>query len=386
MRTAEQGFTGSLVLPEHHERPDKILAVNRLLTSDWEQAREQKDTLRQNMLELGGYSSMEEAMTDIGQRTAIVFIAGGVATRWDKSFDTPEAQTVLEDPQYEARRGKARGLAQVPNRLPQNVIGGDTIPVLAYSLWTSMNIPGAKRYLIHSEDTDIQELIEMRHTAEELGLAIQLKSQRKRNNNPKPSGHADALVQNIDILNDVDFILPQFVSDATSPATITDSLLTLAVLNTCGMDVRAVVPTVKMAQPKYSVFIDQNGLVRKMGHAKLLGEESLSGTDSELFIAGSQVGIYPFDATQLQKELKATHERYNQEGSYLFLPGHEAAGVNEYAIDDAVISFAVLGRVRQLAVANEIEILHSAKTVPELPQFIKMIEMVLWENGIEPRR
>lgn len=363
---------------------EHVMTLNRLTGTDWDQARDKRATLQQSLLSLGSYPTFADAMEDIGSRTVIPIIAGGVASRWEKSFATEEAAAVLDDKRYEVTKGKPRGFTRVPNVLPRTIWPEETIPVFGYTLWQTRDIPGARRFVIHPEDATTEDLTEMQRTAQMLGLDVAFRPQRKRANNPKPSGHADALAQHVDLLEGSDFVLPQFVSDASSPATIKDTLLTLAVLNYSGFDVDVVVPTVKMDSPKYSVFIDANGLIRKMGHAKLLGERSLRGTDTALSIAGSQIGIYPFTTEALWEELEATYATYLNERSYVFLPGHEN-GVNEFAIDDAILSLAAKGRVRQLAVANDYEILHSAKTVPELPHYVQMMTRVLVENGIDPQ-
>lgn len=373
--------------PDMHnaDHTQALLAVDRLTRIDWNLVRENRETFRHTLLKLGGYLSFDQALKDIGSRTVIPIIAGGVATRWEKSFESDNAKAVLKNPEYIIIRGRPRGLTRVPNKLPRDIWADDTIPVFGYTLWETKDIPGAKRVVIHPEEATKQDLIEMEQTAETLGLQIQLRPQVRRTNNLKPSGHGDAIVQNIDILDGTDFVLPQFVSDASSPTTIKDALLTLAVLSKCGLPIDVVVPTVSMEQPKYSVFIDKNGLIRKMGHAKLLGEESLGGINTTLTISGSQIGIYPFTTRAMREELENKYATYLNERSYVFLPGH-ANGVNEFAIDDAVLSLAAKGRVRQLAIANESEIASSAKTVDTLPRYVQMMEAAIQDSEISSNR
>lgn len=383
MATTEMKQGAPLQTPD--TTPSHALAVvDHLTTTGWEQLRGQREQFRNALLHLGGYTSLTQAMDDIGGRTVIPIIAGGVATRWEKSFDTDGAQAVLDDPSYTVTRGRPRGLTLVPNVLPHDIWPHSKIPVFGYTLWQTRAISGAKRVVIHPEDAEEQDLEEMKFTAETLGLSIDLRPQRRREPHPKPLGHGDALVQIMDDLEGSDFVLPQFVSDASSPATIQDTLLALAVTSRVGLPVNVVVPTVTMDQPKYSVFIDENGLIRDMGHAKLLGEASNKGSNTTLSIAGSQIGIYPVATPALLEELEATYEGYRREGSYLFIARNRENGVNEYAIDNAILHFAQRGTVRQLAFANYSEIASSAKTVDALPKYVEMITEAIVDSGLTP--
>lgn len=343
-------------------------------------ARLLRTDIRDAAVVVGGYNSTADALSNIGQKTAIAHIAGGAATRWDKSFgDSSEYynQGCL------ALRGEPRGFARVPNLLRHEGVQGESVPVFLYSLWATRHIPTSQRYIIHPENASDEELYLMDSCVKKLGLQAHFRPQKLRGTNPKPSGHADAIAQHPDILgDDIEYFVPQFVSDASSPSTITDTLLVLHAAKKAEIPIDMLAPTAQ-TEGKYPFFVNTEGLPVKIGHAKLLGDLSLISED--LTPAESSVGLYLFSADAFREKMNESHTTYldSGENSYAFLPGHRISNgrsislTNEFAVDDIVTLLMAESRARLLAIAQPREILHSAKTVTELVPFTEMMKEII---------
>ena len=370
-------LTGQAGLAEQYDIPNASF-LEKIASVDAKCARSHREYIRDVALEIGGYGSMKDALADLGPRTAIAHIAGGVATRWDKSFG--QANEYDQDG-CSAVRGVPRGLARVPNLLAHEGIEGEQIPVFAYSLWATKEISGARRYIIYPQNASNEDIGDMAYWTEKMGLQAEFRPQFLRGVNLKPSGHADAIVQHADIVgSSVEYFIPQFVSDASSPSTIADTLVVLHAMRKIGISVDMLAPTTPV-EGKYPFFINKSGLPVKVGHAKLLGEDSLSS--EALQPAESSVGLYLFNAKAFREKMNDINAKYLMESSYAFLSGHILHGpkdmiiTNEFAIDDINNALMEEQRVRLLAIAYPREILHSAKAVTDLGSFTQMMQEII---------
>ncbi len=336
--------------------------LEKLITTDWKQARERRDELEEVLLKLAAFDSMEDFLKNVAPQTTVVTIVGGAASRWDKSFDDPEgAQVAMK---YGIVRGKSRFLALVPNLLT-NTYTGERIPILAYNLYGVRNLvshkAGAAHVLIYGQANEVNEIKDIT-----TGAGIQnslLLKQEIRPGKEKPFGHADALLQHLEVITGRPYVVTHFGGDVTSASTIELSLLCQYVLHEVKAPVDVILPTTMMEVPKYPVFIDANGLPRQFGHEKLLGKESLHTKEVRLSPGGSNIGLRIYESAPLKLALTTLAPIYETR--------------EEFALDHVDQYFAEEGRVRQLAIGLPEEISHAAKSLNELLPFLENEAIVL---------
>ncbi len=343
------------------ERETQKFALDQWFGRKWASAREKRGAIESLMLEVGGYNSREDFLKQVGPQTAVFTLLAGQGTRWKASFDTPEGEAValrfgITDPT------RSRYLAHVPNLFPGSLSYDRTVPVVAYNFLAIKDVlvgsegePLGQHIVICQEEKDEEEI---RSITEAMGLGSIVTSRTK---GTQPLGHAETMTHMASVLEDFTYAITQFGSDATASDTVTRSLLGLNFLSQLVENVSLVLPTARMEKPKYPVFVDSQSTSRRFGHAKLYGQDTVE-EQTGLHITASNVGIRAYNAEDLQEGL-AESSRQLGDGQ-------------EFALDDVDSYLASTGRVRQLAIADPSEILHSAKTLTELPEFLQMQELI----------
>lgn len=340
-----------------------------LVTDNWREAREKRAVLREALLELGGYNSEEDFLDDVAGGVTLVYVAGGSATRWVESFATPEGAEVAAA--YGIDRHKPRFLAAVPNPLDPD---GPMTTIMDLNLLSERKVilsPDGQRRGKNVVISGKADLAELRAITERNGLhGTAFHEQQIRTGRDKPAGHADALLQAIEHLQDKEYVITHFGGDVTSPQTVTDALLALHVMRAQGQDIAVMVPSANMVgeENKYPILIDRQGLPRGLGHAKLLGEDSLgAGEDTELTVGGSNIGVRVYHGPTLRTLLVEMWQEYQ----------HAA----EFALDNVDQLLFQAGLGRQLCTANPNEIRFPGKTLPALRDQQAAWRAVLLENG-----
>lgn len=337
-------------------RESKIGAVSRLLTTDWQLAREKRNFLKTTLLELGGYASMNEFLDKVGPKTAIVAVVGRGTDRWDKSFEKVDGATVAEE--YKIRRGASRALTQVPNVAP-DLVNGETVPLISYGMLGVRELivdrngnERAKHIMIYAEEKDRDEL---QKAAVDLGIN---NSAMRRTD--EAFGHAGAIAPHVEALKGKDYVITYFSGDVISPESVQLTLLALDIMRMEKKDISAILPTAKMDNPPYPVHVDPNGIVRDFGQKRLWGEASLIAPQN-LARGGSNVGIRIYSNPEFADTLLEMSGRY--------------AGI-EFPLDDVDRQFAKKGKLRQLAVSSKEEINSSAKELSGLKGFLSNVKTI----------
>lgn len=339
--------------------------ITQMLTTDWKHAREKRGHLTDVMLHTAGFGSMEEFLAEVGPRTTVVTIVGGAASRWDKSFDEPDGAAIAKE--YGIKRGKSRFLATVPNIFPDRM-DDRLIPILTYNLFGVKKLlvgqsgqPLANHVLIYSKDEEVDAI---KTITDKAGISQTIFcKQEVRPGKLKPSGHADALLQHLDVMTSSEFVLTHFGCDVTNPETIALSLLCHYTLHKMGEAIDVVLPTADMNVPKYPVFVDPAGIPRQFGHEKLLGKDSLHADSVVLSPGGSNIGLRIYRGEALRNALLALQELYSTR--------------EEFALDNVDQYFASLGTIRQFCIGLPEEISHAAKTLTEIPGFLANEKKIL---------
>lgn len=357
-------------LPDETRR--KLDVVKGYLTTRWQEARQNRASLKQLLLDLSGFEAEAAFIKAVSSSTACFTVVAGLNTRWTDSIDTPEGQRVTGRLKVFSR-SDPRFLAKVPNLLPADIVPGENIPAGLYNLYALVGL--GRHIIIHSPGNRERIEAEMVKPLRIEEGKVSYREQPIPEGGNKPLGHGDALIKIIDVLPGYKYLIANFGNDANSRQTAVMSLLTMYVMDKYGEDVAMIMPTANMEKPKYPVVLDSNGFPIAFGQAKLLGEASV-----KLDAGPSNIGVRVYKVSDLLPIAQAIQTRYQVHGSYALMFGR---AVNECAQDDFDrILASTNNRVRHLCVANEAEINHSAKTVAEIPYFLNTMAQVLEENGI----
>jgi len=187
----------------------------------------------------------------------------------------------------------------------------------------------------------------------------------------KPLGHGDAAWQCRGLFRAADYVIANFGGDANSRRTILSSLLALDALRASGEEVDLMMPAAPLDSPAYPIGLDEEGLPRSFGHAKLLGKAQAQGPGF------TNVGVRVYSAPALLEKLESFRSRFWVEGSGYAIPGNDPEG-REFALDNVDAEMASEGRARILAIARPEE-LTPAKSVDDIPAFERAVESVIAE-------
>lgn len=370
--------------------------IRTLIRSDWRHAFELGDLLTRLQLESMGKKSLDEFVSEVAPKTAVVTLHGGAGTRWGASFDTEDGKRVAQALRIpESFRNTAKGLVPVANLL-HDVYPGATLPVLGYDLHAVRPLvqSGAAHTFIYSgADNDRDGVVRL---LDRMGFsATNLVSQQVREGKQKVSGHGDAIIGLRDHLKTLEkegkeYLVVQFGGVPSSTYTVLSGLLSFDFMSHDDSNVVGVLPTAKMETPAYPTLLSSSGAIQMLGHKKLLGEESanvrigqtvrrsINGKEAEVTVGGSNVGVWMFRLDAILPALDRLEQLYKEHGNYLFLPGHDQSGVDECALDDIVAFMAQEGKeILQVATAHPDEITHSVKQLVDIREYLDSMKNVL---------
>jgi hypothetical protein len=198
----------------------------------------------------------------------------------------------------------------------------------------------------------------------------------------KPRGHGDAAFQTMPLWSGSEYVLINFGGDAASPLTALSSLAVMEALSqgsAGGSDMPdLIMPAALVDNPAYPITIDERGLPRHFGHAKLQGA---SGAASGVAAMNgyTNVGVRVYRASALRDAIERIRNTWWTKDRGYAIPGNAPAGDDpaggEFALDNVDAMLAVDGRARLLNVAKPQE-LSPVKSLADLERFRRDIAVV----------
>jgi hypothetical protein len=307
-------------------------------------------------------SSVDVCLEDLSRRTVCLTLLAGSGTRWKRSLEAAALRRgagAVHDVRCDPSR--PRGLYPVRNFLSPS---GGVIPIAAYAIAATRGL-GRRVIVVRGWEREIDEeiLIPMGVASGERVFFEQAAPYGS------PLGHADAAWQCRDLWKSAEYVITNFGGDANSRVTVASSLLVLAALKASGEGVDLVIPAARFDRPAYPIRLDENGLPRSFGHAKLKERADVQGPGY------ANVGVRIYAAAALLEKLESLRGRYWVEGSGYSIPGNDPEG-HEFALDNVDESLAAEGRARILAIA-EPEELCPVKSLDDIPAFEKAVARVV---------
>ncbi len=307
------------------------------------------------------FLSIEAYLEDVSRRTVCVTLLAGSGSRWKRSVEASLAglgsaggKNVRFDP------SRPRGLYPVKNIL---TFSADFIPIAAYAVAATKNL-GRRIIVIRGWEREIEdEILKPLAVAPEERVFFEQAAPYG-----SPLGHADAVWQCRSLWKDAEYVITNFGGDANSRVTIASSLLALDALRSSEGHVDLVVPAARFDRPQYPIRIDDEGLPRGFGHAKLKKSAYSQGPGY------ANVGVRVYAASALLEKLESLRSRYWVEGSGYAIPGNDPEG-REFALDNVDDELAAEGRARILAIALQEE-LSPVKSLDDIAAFEKAIAIV----------
>ena len=323
--------------------------------------------------------SVEAYAAELARRTVCLSLLAGSGSRWVRSLaaarEAPERPSYF-DPSFDP--ASPRGLYRVADFLG---IGGaqSRVPVAIYSLAA---VRGLGRHLVvvrgWSEAIDAEVLSPLGIGPDRRDFFTQEAPFGK------PLGHGDAAWQCRSHWSGADYVVTNFGGDANSRLTILSSLLAMDALTRSRMArdaagegrIDLLLPAAFIPSPAYPISLDEAGLPRSFGHAKLQGRASLGETvESHGY---TNVGLRVYRATALLEKVESFRSRFWTEGEGYAIPGNDPEG-HEFALDNLDAELAREGRARILALSRPEE-LTPAKSLDEIPAFERAIKTVINED------
>jgi hypothetical protein len=335
------------------------------------------------------FSSVAEYLAELSRRTVCVTLLAGSGSRWVRSLEAARARGDARAVAFDASRPRGlfpvrdflgrRGAGQVAPGGQSSLAGAaDTgagrVAIAAYALAA---FRGLGRHLVvvrgWEEAIDAEAIGPAGIAAADRAFFLQAAPFGK------PLGHGDAAWQCRAFWEDADYVLTNFGGDASSRRTALISLLALDALNASAPGAREargkvdlLVPAAPIAGPAYPIVLDEAGLPRSFGHAKLQGREAGSGSGL------TNVGVRAYRAPALLEKVLSFRGRFWDARSGYSIPGNDPEG-HEFALDNVDADLALEGRARILAAALPEE-LTPAKSFEDLPAFERAIERVAAED------
>jgi hypothetical protein len=319
-----------------------------------------------------GPSTIDEYAASLARRTVCLTLLAGSGSRWVKSLAAA------------GERGEGRGFDPASPRglypVRDFLRGGGSIPVAAYALAAVAGL-GRQLLVVRGWEAEIDAeilaplgILPARGSDWAPGERLFATQEAPFG---KPLGHGDAAWQARRLWRDADYVVANFGGDANSRRTIISSLLALDALRATGTMVDLLMPAAPLDSPAYPIGIDEDGLPRSFGHAKLQGirERELSRPGQGY----TNVGVRVYAASALLERVESFRGRYWVEGKGYAIPGNDPEG-HEFALDNVDAELAAEGRARILALARPEE-LTPAKSVDDIPDFERAIESVVLEDA-----
>jgi hypothetical protein len=202
------------------------------------------------------FVSVGDYVAELARRTVCLTLLAGSGSRWIKSLAAAEARG--EGRGFDPAR--PRGLYPVRDFLS----GSADIPIAAYALAA---VRGLGRHLIvvrgWEAEIDAEILVPLGIAPAERDFFTQEAPFGK------PLGHGDAAWQCRALFRGADYVIANFGGDANSRRTVLGSLLTLDALRARGKEIGLMMPAAPLDSPAYPIGLDEEGLPRSFGHAKL---------------------------------------------------------------------------------------------------------------------
>jgi len=317
-----------------------------------------------------GDSGAAACRARLAGKTACITMLAGSGSRWVSSL--AEAQAAGHHP--EADPAAPRGLFPVPNAMG---FGPDPVPIAGYALAAVRDL-GRHVVVVRGWEREIEERI-LRPLAYAEG-SWTFATQEALGG--KPRGHGDAAFQTMESWAGSDYVIVNFGGDASSPLTALSSLAVLdALTRRLGDDAPGLLmPAAYVEAPAYPVAVDERGLPRRFGHAKLQGAAASSGSGGGY----TNVGVRVYRTAVLRGMIGRIRRDYWTAGRGYAIPGNAPAGDDpaggEFALDNVDALLASEGRARLLAVARPAE-LSPVKSVADLPRFGQDVRIVCADWG-----
>ena len=330
----------------------------------------------------GSFDTVADYVADLARRTVCLTLLAGSGSRWLKSLALASGPSDTEESRKIAGFDTTRPRGLFPVR--DFLLGGERIPIAAYALAA---VKGLGRQLIVVRGWEAQIDAEI---LAPLGI---FPCHAKGKWGPcerrfftqlapfgKPLGHGDAAWQSSPLWAGADYVIANFGGDANSRRTIVSSLLALDALRAQGAALDLLMPAAPFESPAYPIGLDEEGLPRSFGHAKLQGGAAAlvgsPGLGTREGGAGyTNVGVRVYSGPALLKKVEYFRSNFWEEGRGYVIPGNDPEG-GEFALDNVDSAFAAEGRARILAIARPEE-LTPAKTLGEVPAFERAIEEVV---------
>lgn len=309
------------------------------------------------------FPSVAEYAADLARRTVCLTLLAGSGSRWVKSLAADGSRRT--GPRFDPAR--PRGLYPVRDFLT----GSGSIPVAAYALASTEGL-GRHLIVVRGWEAEIDSEI-----LAPLGIAPGDRDFfTQEAPYGKPLGHGDAAWQARSLWRGADYVVTNFGGDANSRRTILSCLLALDALRAIGAETDLLMPAAPLDSPAYPIGVDEEGLPRSFGHAKLQGGQAAAGRNGPGF---TNVGVRVYSGRALLEKADSFRLGCWVEGRGYAIPGNDPEG-GEFALDNVDAALAGEGRARILAAARPEE-LTPAKTVGDVPAFERAIESVVAEDA-----
>lgn len=315
-----------------------------------------------------GFSTPRELLADLARRTICMTMLAGSGSRWVSSImEAKAAGHTTADP------AAPRGLYGVANRMG---IGPESIPIAAYALGAVRDL-GRHVIVVRGWEREIEDSI-LRPLSYPLGTWTFATQDAPGG---KPRGHGDAAWQTRALWSRAEYVIVNFGGDASSPLTAFSSLAVLdALVSYLGDQAPGLLmPAAYVESPAYPIDIDEQGLPRHFGHAKLQGGSPLVSHGSSSGHGYTNVGVRVYRSKALLEAIEAIRDdHWSLQGGY-DIPGNVSAGDDphggEFALDNVDAKMAEAGQARLLAVARPEE-LSPVKSLADLARFEDDIALV----------
>jgi hypothetical protein len=331
------------------------------------------------------FDSTSDYLRYLARRTVCVTLLAGSGSRWIKSLEAAReaasrrapsepwmARALLFDPARPRGLFPVRDVLRAPAGSRPAPAGerGPEIPIAAFALAAFHGL-GRQIIVVRGWEREIDEEILV-----PLGIA---REEREffTQEAPfgKPLGHGDAVWQCRSLWKDADYVMTNFGGDASSRRTALSSLLALDALNQAAADgggVDLLMPAASIHGPAYPIVLDDEGLPRSFGHAKLQGKAPDGGSGY------TNVGLRLYRAQALFEAVERFRRDFWVEGKGYAIPGNDPEG-REFALDNVDAALAAAGRARILAFAREEE-LTPAKSLEDVSAFEAAAASVVAED------
>lgn len=329
------------------------------LTLNWSECVHNLAVIEKSLLFHAKYSSLSEFIGDLPFKFGVISILGGENSRWKKSFSDSASEEIRSEFNI-SNIDTPKFLANVPNII--NGINQTHIPIITYNfhafnaLFQSDNL----KHLILCGQKDYQSEIEDALRLVSDHNVIHFK-QTIYPNRDSLSGHGDALYQCRDLITDLDYVIVHFGGGVISSKSLHLSLLALHVLQMWDEYVGLLMPSAKIENSIYPIFVDNLGLPRAFGHERLWGKKSL--VSNHLSTSGCDVGIYIFCVSQLQRI-------FNDHASDFYK-------LETHSVDHIAEKMATKGLVRQFCISQRQEA-YCVKSIFDLPEFLYNHQAILY--------